>query len=63
MFTYLISTIETLKKSQNYSKLTIKTSERLSTLWIVNFRHNSLLFLVSCFDFEQVNVCWVPPYL
>ena len=51
-FTYLKSTIETLKKKcENYSKLTIKTPERLSTLLIVNFGHNSLLFLVSC--------CWL----
>ena len=37
-FTYSKSTIETLKeKCENYSKLKIKTPERLSNLFIVNF--------------------------
>ena len=47
-FTYIKSTIETLKKGENYSKLTIKTPERLSNLFIVNFGHKSLFLLVSC---------------
>ena len=47
-FTYLKPTTETLKISENYSKLTIKTPEPLSTLLIVNFGHNSLFLLVSC---------------
>ena len=50
-FTYIKSITETLKKCENYSKLTIKTLERLSTLFIFNSGHNSLLFIVSC--------CWL----
>ena len=49
-FTYLKPTTETLKKSENYSKL-IKTPERLSTLLILNFVHNLLFLLVSR--------CWI----
>ena len=49
-FTYLKSTVETLKESENYSKLILKTPTWLSTLLIVNFGHKSLFFLVSC--------CW-----
>ena len=29
---------------------------------IVNFGHNSLLFLCPVVDFEQVNVYWIPHY-
>ena len=50
-FTYFKSKIETLKKGESYSKLTIKTPEWLSTLLIVNFGHNPLFVLVSC--------CWI----
>ena len=46
-FTYLKSTIETLKKWKLF-KVNNKTPERLSTLLIVNFGHNSLFFLVPC---------------
>ena len=42
-FTYLKSTIETLKKWKLF-KVNNKTPERLSTLLIVNFGHNSLFF-------------------
>ena len=47
--TYLKPTVETLKKNkENYSVLTIKTPEQLSTFLIVNFGHDLLPFLVSC---------------
>ena len=45
--------VNTEKRCENYSKLTIKTPERLSTLFIANFGHNSLLFYCPAVDFEQ----------
>ena len=47
IYLFKVNNRNTEKKCENYSKLTIKTPERLSTLLIVNFGHNSLLFLVS----------------
>ena len=45
--TFSKSNIETLKKKfEMCSKLTIKTPERLSTVFIVNYGHISHLFLV-----------------
>ena len=41
----------TKKKCENYLKLIIKTLERLSTFFSVNFGHNSVPFLMFC--------CWV----
>ena len=53
-FTYSKSTIETLKnKCEICSKLTIKTPRQLSTLFTVNFKHISLLFLCSAVDLES----------
>ena len=47
-FTCLKLTMETLKKCEMYSKL---------TMFIVNFEHISNLFsIVSIVDFEQVNI-------
>ena len=45
-FTYLKSLIETLKKVWICSKLTIKTLEQISAVFIVSFGHISHLFLV-----------------
>ena len=54
------------RKNEICSKLTIKAPQRRSTAFIVNFEHISYLFTpfssVSTVGFEQVNVCWVPPY-
>ena len=50
------------EKCENYSKLTLKTPERLYTLLIVNFGHNSLLFLVSCCCF-WTSKCLLGPTL
>ena len=48
------------------SNLTIKSPQGRFTVFIVNFEHISYLFTpffsVSIADFEQVNICWVPPY-
>ena len=48
-FNYLKSTLNknTEQKCENYSKLTITTPERLSSLLIVNFGHNLLFFWTS----------------
>ena len=40
IFTYSKSILETLKKSEICLKLTIKTPERLSTVFSVTFTHN-----------------------
>ena len=48
------------------SKLTIKSPRRRSNVFIVNFEHIAYLFTpfssIPTIDFEQVNVCCVPPY-
>ena len=44
-FTYSNSTTETLRKCEKCLKLTIKTPERLSTVFIVNLEH--ILHLVA----------------
>ena len=54
---------ETRKKSEMYSKLTIKTPDRrqwrLSGVFIVNFEHIShSIFSVSIVDFVQINFRW-----
>ena len=63
--TYLfkINNRNTRKRCEICSKLTIKTIERhhcyLSGVFIVNFEHASLLFLVfTIVEFEQGNVSW-----
>ena len=51
-FIYSKSRIETVKiECEICSKLTIKTSGRLSTLFIVNFEHFHSFFLCSAVDF------------
>ena len=54
------------KRCEICSKLTIKSPQRRFTVFIVNFEHISYLFtpfsIVSTVGFEQVNVCWGPPY-
>ena len=49
-------------RCENYSKLTLKTPEWLSSLLIVNFGHNSLLFLVSYYWF-WTSKCLLNPTL
>ena len=48
------------------SKLTIKSSQRRSAVFIINLEQISYLFAPFCtvsnVGSEQVNVCWVPPY-
>ena len=55
----------TRKRCEICSKLTMKSPQR-STVFVVNFEHVSHLFTpfssVSTVGFEQVNICWVPPY-
>ena len=47
------------KKCEICSKLIIKTPERRSVVFIINFEHISHLFTsVSIADFEQANVSW-----
>ena len=53
-FAHLKSRIETLKiECEICSKLTIKTSGRLSALLIVNFEHFHSFFLRSAVDLES----------
>ena len=63
---FIMNNSNTRKRFEICSKLTIKSPQRRSTVNIVNFDHISYLFTsfcsVSTVDFEQVNVCWVPPY-
>ena len=59
------SKIETRKRCEICSKLTIRTSERRhwrrSGVFIANIEHISHLFLVSIFDFEHwfLMPCWL----
>ena len=65
IFLFIVNNRNTRKRCEICSKLTIKTPQRRSTVFIVNFEHISYLHLfssVSTVGFEQVNVCWVPPY-
>ena len=56
----------TTKRCEICLKLTTKSRQRRSTVFIVNFEHISYLFTpfssVPTVDFDQVNACWVPPY-
>ena len=64
IYLFLVNNSNTRKRCEICSKLTIKSPQRRSTVFIVNFEHISHLFTpfssVSTVGFEQVNVCWVP---
>ena len=62
IYLFKVSNRSTKEKCENYSKLTIKTSEQLFTLLIVDFGHNSLLFLVSC-SWLSTSKCLLGPTL
>ena len=61
-----VNNINTRKKREICSKLAIMSLQRRSTVFIVNFEYISYLFTpfssVFTVGFEQLNVCWVPPY-
>ena len=59
MFTYLKSTIETLKKWKLF-KVNNKTPEWLSTLLTLDIIH--YFFQCPAVECEQANACCVPPY-
>ena len=65
---FKVSSRKTRKRHEICSKLTIKTPERRqlgrSSVFIVNFKHISHLFLVfRLLTFEQVNVSWVVSFM
>ena len=63
IYLYKVNNSNTRKWCEIYSELTIKTQERRSTVFIVNFKTYFTTFSsVSIVDFKQVNVCWAPPY-
>ena len=66
IYLFRVNNSNTRKRCEICSKLTIKSPQRRSTVFIVNFEHVSHLFTpfssVSTVGFEQVNICWVPPY-
>ena len=66
IYLFRVNNSNTRKRCEICSKLTIKSPQRRSTVFIVNFEHVSHLFnpfsSVSTVGFEQVNICWVPPY-
>ena len=65
VYLFTVNNSNTRKRCEICSKLTIKSPQRCSTVFIVKFEHVSYLFTpfftVSPVGFEQVNVCWVPP--
>ena len=66
IYLFILNNSSTRKRCITCSKLTIRSPQRHSTVFIVNFEHTSYLFTpfssVSTVGFEQVNVCWVSPY-
>ena len=66
IYLFIVDNSNTRKRRGICSKITIKSPERRSTVFLANFEHISYLFTpsssVSNVDFEQVNVCWVWPY-
>ena len=66
IYLFIVNNSNTRKRCETCSKLTIKSPQRRSTVFIVNFEHISYLFApfssVSTVGFEQVNACWVQPY-
>ena len=65
-YLFILNNNDTRKSSEIYSKLTIKSPQRRSIVFTVNFEHTSYIFttfsIVSTVGLEQVNVCWVPPF-
>ena len=63
---FIMNNSNTRKRCEICSILRIKSLQRRSAVFIVNFEHISYLFTpfcsVSTVGFEQVNVCWVPRY-
>ena len=62
IYLFKVNNRSTKEKCENYSKLTIKTSEQHFTLLIVDFGHNSLLFLVYC-SWLSTSKCLLGPTL
>ena len=63
IFLFIVNNRNTRKRCEICSKLTIKSPQRRSTVFINTFEHVSYLFTtfssVSTVGFEQVDVCWV----
>ena len=66
IYLFIINNSNARKRCEICPKLTIKLLQRCSTPFIVNFEHVSYLFTLfssaSIVRFEQVIVCWAPPY-
>ena len=66
IYLFIVNNSNTRKRYEICSKLTIKSPQRRSTVFFVNFEHISYHFIlfssVSTVGFEQVNVYRVPPY-
>ena len=66
IYLFIVNNGNTRKRCEICLKLTIKSSQQHSTVFIVNVKHVSYLFTpfssISTVGFEQVNVWWVPPY-
>ena len=59
IYLFIVSNRNTKKRCEICSKLTIKTPERCSTVFIVNF---TPFLSVSIVEFKQESVFWVPSY-
>ena len=66
IYLFIMNNSNTRKRCEICSKLTIKSPQRRSTVFIVNFEHISYLFTpftcASTVGFEQINACCVPPF-
>ena len=66
IYLFIVNNGNTRKMCEICLKLTIKSPQRRSTVFIVNFKHVSCLFTlfssISNARFEHVNVWWVTPY-
>ena len=66
IYLFIVNNNSTRKRCEICSRLTIKSPQRRSNVFLVNFEHISYHFppfsSVSTVGFEQVNVCCVPPY-
>ena len=60
IYLLIVNSSNTRKRWEICSKLTIKTMERRSTVFIGNYF--TPFSSVSFVDFKQVSVCLVPPY-
>ena len=62
----ILNNSNTTKRCEICLKLTTKSRQRRSTVFIVNFEHISYFFTpfsrVPTVDFDQVNVYWVSHY-